>query len=109
MKPGDVVIFYRTVDEMAATSIGVVECYEVHNDAAKIMQVVRRRTVYSQKDIELMAHTPTKVILFRLVGHFPEPVALSSLISEGIVSGPPQSITKISDDSFSKLFSISNW
>jgi GNAT superfamily N-acetyltransferase len=109
VKPGDVVIFYRTVDEMAATSIGVVECYEVHNDAAKIMQVVRRRTVYSQKDIELMARTATKVMLFRLIGHFPEPVAFSSLISEGIVSGPPQSITKISDDSFSKLLSISNW
>lgn len=109
VKPGDVVVFYRTVDEMAATSIGVVECYEVHADAAKIMQVVRRRTVYTQKDIEQMANTATKVMLFRLVGHFPESVALTSLISEGIVSGHPQSITKISNDSFSKLLAVAKW
>lgn len=109
VKPGDVVVFYRTIDEMAATSIGVVECYEVHDDAVKIMQLVRRRTVYSQKDIELMSNTATKVMLFRLVGHFDAPVTLSSLINEGIVSGQPQSITKISNDSFSRLLAVSKW
>lgn len=109
VKTGDVVIFYRTDDEKAVTSIGVVECYEIHDNAVEIMQLVRRRTVYSQKDIEEMANTATKVMLFRLVGHFQEPIKYTVLKREGIVSGPPQSITKISDDSFYRLLTVSKW
>ncbi|MDO8442351.1 MAG: N-acetyltransferase [Polaromonas sp.] len=103
VQPGDVVLFYRTEDEKAVTTFGIVERYEVHDSAANIMQLVSRRTVYSQKEIEAMSGTPTKVMLFRLAGHLTTPVTYSSLRHEGIVSGPIQSIIKISDDSFSKL------
>lgn len=107
VRPGDVVLFYRTGDEMAVTTIGIVERYEVHENATTIMQIVRRRTVYSQKEIEAMASTPTKVMLFRLAGHFPSPISYSSLTQENIVSGAVQSITRISDDSFTKLLRLS--
>ncbi len=107
VKPGDVVLFYRTGDEKAVTTIGVVERYEVHNNAMNIVQIVSRRTVYSQKEIETMASTPTKVMLFRLVGHFQMPISYSNLMQERIVSGPIQSITKISDVYFSRLLSLS--
>jgi len=109
VQPGDVVLFYRTEDQQSVTTIGVVECYEVHDNAASIMQLVSRRTVYSQKDIEAMASKPTKVMLFRLVGHFPSAISYASLIRERIVSGPIQSITKISDDAFSRIFELSGW
>ena len=103
VKPGDIVLFYRTGDEKAVTTLGIVERYEVHDNATNIMQIVSRRTVYSQRDIESMAKSPTKVMLFRLASHFPSPIPYSALTQEGIVSGPIQSITKISDDSFSRL------
>jgi GNAT superfamily N-acetyltransferase len=109
VQPGDVVLFYRTEDQQAITTVGIVECYEVHDSATNIMQLVSRRTVYSQKDIEAMASKPTKVMLFRLVGHFPTPITYSSLIQERIVSGPIQSITKISDDAFSRILKLSLW
>ena len=107
VRPGDVVLFYRTGDEKSVTTIGIVERYEVHDDATNIMQIVSRRTVYSQKEIEAMTKTPTKVMLFRLVGHFSTPIPFSSLTHESIVSGAIQSITKISDDSFSRLLRLS--
>jgi hypothetical protein len=107
VKPGDVVLFYRTGDEKAVTTIGIVERYEVHENATNIMQIVSRRTVYSQNEIETMANTPTKVMLFRLVGHFQAPIPYSNLMHEKIVSGPIQSITKISDASFSQLLRLS--
>lgn len=107
VRSGDVVLFYRTGDEKAVTTVGIVERYEVHENATNIMQIVSRRTVYGQKEIEAMTNTPTKVMLFRLAGHFPLPISYSSLTQENIVSGAIQSITKISDDSFSKLLRLS--
>lgn len=103
VRPGDIVLFYRSEDEQMLTTLGIVERYEVHNSPVDIMQIVSRRTVYSQQEIESMAVSPTKVMLFRLVGHFQSPIAYSLLKQEQIVSGPIQSITKISDESFSKL------
>lgn len=107
VQPGDVVLFYRTGDEKAVTTTGIVERYEVHGNATNIMQIVSRRTVYSQKDIEAMATSPTKVMLFRLAGHFQKSIPYAALTQAGIVSGPIQSITKISDDSFFKLLKLS--
>jgi len=101
--PGDVLLFYRSEDEQAVTSLGVVDQFAVLSDAASIAAMVSRRTVYSIKDIEDMATRPTKVILFRLVKHFPAPPALKRLLDDGVVAGNIQSITKISDDAFSRV------
>lgn len=107
VRAGDIVLFYRSGDEKAVTTIGIVERYGTHSDATNIMQIVSRRTVYSQKEIEAMAIKPTKVMLFRLVGHFSSPVTSNILIRESIVSGTFQSITKITDESFSRLLRLS--
>lgn len=106
--PGDVVLFYRTGDEMAVTSLGVVEQFEVLQDEAQIASLVSRRTVYSLGEIEVLAKKPTKVILFRLIGHLATSVSYERLIRDRIVTGPIQSILKISDTSFSKLLAASN-
>ena len=105
--PGDIIVFYCTEDIKAVTTLGIVERYETHSDPASIMQIVRRRTVYSQADIELMANSPTKVMLFRIIMHFHSPIPYEILIKESIVLGPIQSITKISDESFAKIISRS--
>ncbi len=104
---GDIVLFYRSKDEMAVTTIGIVERYETHTEAAKIMQLVSRRTVYSQSEIEAMTNKSVRVMLFRLVGHFNKPIPLASLKHDANVMGKLMSITKISDDSFSRILRLS--
>lgn len=103
--PGDVLLFYRTIDEKAVTSVGIVDNFKTLQDAAEIASLVSRRTVYSLSEIEEMAATATKVILFRLVEHLPKQVSYAQLQQACGVAGPIQSIRKIQDDQFSKILS----
>jgi len=107
IRPGDVLLFYRTIDEKAVTSLGVVEQFEVSSDGAQIASLVSRRTVYSIGEIDALAQKPTKVILFRLVGHFPKAVSYQRLLCEEIVTGPIQSIRKVSDVAFTRVLAAS--
>lgn len=100
---GDVLLFYRTIDEKAVTSIGVVDVFKTLQQADEIASLVSRRTVYSQREIEDMAGTPTKVILFRLIEHLPLQVNYAQLQDGCGVAGPIQSIRKIQDDQFRKI------
>lgn len=100
---GDIVLFYRSRDEMALTSIGVVEFYEELDDAMLIAQKVSRRTVYSMEEISAMALKRTKVMLFRLICHFPLPIHYNWLAENQVVNGAIQSISKISDEAFMKV------
>jgi hypothetical protein len=103
IKAGDVVLFYRTLDEMAVTSVGVVDRFEVLEDSARIASLVSRRTVYSLAEIDEMAKRRTKVVLFRLVGHLTNSVPYDRLLGDNVVSGPIQSIRRLSDDAFSRV------
>lgn len=107
LRAGDLVLFYRTGDEKAITSIGIVEFFDSSQDAEKIASIVGRRTVYSFEQIKALAKKDTRVILFRLIKHLSKTIAYGQLKREGIVSGPIQSITKASDESFAKI--VANW
>lgn len=106
IKPGDILLFYRSEDEKALTSVGVVEDFKVSRDITEIVSLVSRRTVYSFREIEKMAEQPTKIILFRLIKHFKNPISHKTIERNNISSGPILSIRKVSDASFSKIFSI---
>jgi len=106
IRPGDLVIFYRSHDHMEVTSLGVVEQVETLRDPDAIIELVKRRTVYAMEAIVDMAQKPTKVILFRLVEHFPKPARLALLTRKGILKAPPQSITEISHASYLKLMEV---
>lgn len=103
IRPGDILLFYRTIDEKAVTSIGVVDKFKVLQDAAEIASLVSRRTVYSQEEIEDMAATQTKVILFRLVEHLPRQVSYTQLQRDCDIAGPIQSIRRVQDAQFTKI------
>lgn len=105
VNPGDVLLFYRSADERAVTSIGVVECYETLSDAGEIAAKVKRRTVYSMTDIEGMAAKPTRVMLFRLMRHLTNPVPQAWLEQAGALNGSPQSITRIDNERFERVLS----
>lgn len=98
MSPGDIVLFYRSTDDKALTSIGIVESYDTMQSADIIARRVKRRTVYSMGEIQEMAARPTRVMLFRLVEHLSHPLSKDWLVINGILHGHPQSITQITDN-----------
>ncbi|SEO57893.1 N-acetyltransferase [Aquisalimonas asiatica] len=100
---GDIVLFYRSHDDRALTSIGVVEEYHTLNDVNAIARAVSRRTVYDMKDIAEMAKKETRVMLFRLVGHFDDPVPHNWLQDNDIVKGSIQSIQGLDNAEFQKV------
>lgn len=103
IKPGDILLFYRSHDWKGITSIGVVESSHELNEADKILQLVSKRTVYSYSDITDMAQKKTKVILFRLSMHLEKAVPFNWLIKQEVVNGNIQTIRKISDESFKRI------
>lgn len=106
---GDILLFYRSEDERVVTSIGVVERFEISSDGAEIASLVSRRTVYGIDEIDELSKKPTKVILFRLVGHFPNVVSYDRLVLDKVVTGNIQSIRKVSDVAFTKVLAASGW
>jgi L-amino acid N-acyltransferase YncA len=106
IEPGSVLLFYRSSDDQALTSIGVVESYEQLSDADAIVQRVKRRTVYTLTDIQKMAVKPTRVLLFRFVRHLVRPIPCAELMQHRVLNGSPQSLTSISHDAFRTAIAI---
>lgn len=102
-RPGDVVLFYRSHDMRAVTTLGIVESYQWSESADELARIVSRRTVYSDRQIQEMARTETKVMLFRLIRHFESPVSYVNLRRLRVVRGPIQSVIRVSDESFSRI------
>ena len=103
---GSVVIFYRSGDARSLTTVGIVESYETLEDADQIISKVRRRTVYSLKEILDIARKPTKVMLFWVIRHLSKPLDSRWMEKNGICQ-KPQSITKISNEKCRKIFTES--
>ncbi len=103
MTPGDVLLFYRSGDKSAITSLGIAESYETLTDSDTVASRVKRRTVYSMEEIAKMVKQPTRVLLFRLAKHFQNPLDLEWLKSKSITKGAPQSIMKISTAAFERV------
>lgn len=103
VQPGDVILFYRSRDTKAITSLGVVERVLASRNVDEIVQAVRRRTVYSKNQIEEMAKRKTKIMLFRHIQHFDTPIPYQTLLNQRVIYGPIQSITRIDDESFSRI------
>jgi hypothetical protein len=87
----------------AITSIGVVELVGDYQNVDEIMQLVVKRTVYSQDEITKMARKQTKILLFRIALHLPGNIRFRWLKEHEIVKGNIQTIRKITNGSFKKL------
>lgn len=107
-RPGDVVLFYRSHDQQAVTTLGVIERYESMNQAEEIARLVSRRTVYTDAEIADLTGANTKVMLFRLIKHFEQPVTYNELLQLRVVRGYIQSITRIDDESFSRILAAAH-
>lgn len=101
---GDILLFYRTEDDMMITTLGIVEQVERNlTDAENIQKLTAKRTVYSKSDIVDISKSPTMVILFNQHFHFRRPVSYDNMLRENIITGPIQSISEISDENYRKI------
>ena len=92
---GDNLLFYRSEDLSAVTSIGVVEDTLRSQNVPAIATHVGARTVYTYADIEAMSASPILAIRFRHVGGISRAIGLEELLSNRVLKGPPQSITQV--------------
>lgn len=103
MSPGDIVLFYRSMDRKSITTLAIVEDYFTSGSSDEIVARVAKRTVYSLDEIRQMAQRNTKVLLFRQVMHFDNDIHISWLHEHSIVAGSIQSIRQISNESFERI------
>ena len=103
--PGDLILFYRSEDLQAITSIGVVGSIHIGiSDAEKILQLAGKRTVFSRREIdELVGEGPVSVFLFRHHIHLTKPLGLEELIGNGIFKAAPQSAMELSPERYVKI------
>lgn len=93
--PGDIVLFYRSHDTKAVTSVGIVESiFSGVSDTDEVIRIIGKRSVYSHDAIE-RSNKPLTIILFRHHFHLPHCVTINELRSANILSWAPQSITEI--------------
>jgi GNAT superfamily N-acetyltransferase len=95
IRKGDLLLFYRSDDLQAVTTVGVVEATERSSDPGRIAAMLAKRTVYSFADIETScAKGPTLALLFRQVRHLSPPLSLEQIMSSGALKAPPQTIVE---------------
>ena len=92
---GDNLFFYRSHDHRSITVIGIVEDTRRSNQPDEIAKFVGKRTVYTYADITKMCKKDVLAIKFRQVNILNPPINISRLLNERILSGYPQSITRI--------------
>jgi len=102
--PGDIAIFYRSGDIKSLTNIGIIEEILRTNNANELAAFVGKRTVYSFKEMAEKCKKEAIGILFRHVKNLNIKINFNSLKGKGIIKGPVQSIIKVSNKNFLKVF-----
>ncbi len=92
---GDMLLFYRSKDIKSITALGVLEDWRISSDADEIVRFVGNRTVYSITEITGMCGSRVLALLFRHVRNLKYPIQYDALVSNGIITTAPQSITQI--------------
>lgn len=95
IRPGDVLLFYRSEDKRAVTIVGVAEETLVSESANAVARFVGKRTVYPLAEIEKLCSKKVLAILFRQARVLRDPLGLEALIANNIATTAPQSITKL--------------
>jgi len=93
---GAALLFYRSWDIQAVTSIGVVEDTMRSRDAQQVAAFVGQRTVYTLDEISSMcAEREVIAIRFRQDRLLPTPIPETELVSKGVARRAPQSIASV--------------
>ncbi|AFV24505.1 hypothetical protein Mpsy_2301 [Methanolobus psychrophilus R15] len=101
IKEGDILLFYRSGDEKAITSLGVIEkVFKGKHTPDEIAQIVGKKSVYLKDEIANLAQKSTLIILFTFHFHLPNQLEYTNLEEWGILKGPPQRLMEISHDKY---------
>lgn len=104
ISPGDILLFYRSTDLHEITTLGVVEeVYPGIQDKDTVIRLVRKRTVYTIREVEHFLEKPTLVILFNWHLHLPNPLKLGDLKKMKVLKTAPQTFTKISHERYIRI------
>jgi hypothetical protein len=104
VRPGDLLLFYRSHDLKGVTTLGIVEQVVRSGDADEIAVFVGKRTVYSYDDIrELCSRGELLALMFKQISHAKKPIVFKAMKKLGIVRNNVESIVQISDPSFAVM------
>jgi hypothetical protein len=95
LRPGDVLLFYRSHAYHGVHTVGVVEDVFVSSDADEIAGRVGQRTVYSLEQIRELARREVLVVLFRQDRVLADAISDDELIANGVIARGPQSIASV--------------
>ncbi len=109
---GDILLFYMSKSEsligsQSITSVGIAERVSITDNLDELTRLTAKRSVFSAVELEAILaarDSPVKVIDFHLAGHLEPPIDLATLRADGVFpGGPPQSITKLSNERYERL------
>jgi len=104
IRPGDVLLFYKSHAQQKVTAVGIVEDTIRTANAEELQKFASKRTVYERSDIESMTEGRNALgILFRYAPILGERIPLKRLTDAGLLKGTPQSIVQIKEDDHSWL------
>lgn len=98
LRPGDILLFYRSGDCQRVRFVGVVEDTFASRDGAAIVSHVGTRTVYSAQEIASLTENGSRevlVIRFRQAVRVRPGWTLSQLISARVLQAAPQSVQTV--------------
>jgi rRNA-processing protein FCF1 len=100
IRPGSIIIFYRSVDQRQLTTLGVVEEILRSRAPQKIVEFAGERTIYSLEEIKEMSKKPILCIRFRTHFYIPNPIPVEELIDQKVIGGVPQSIASVPHEKY---------
>lgn len=97
VQPGAILFFYKSHGQGTIETCGIVERIERLKNPTDIISITGRRTVYKKADIEKMCdgNKEILVLLFRQAESFRKEISFDSLKKADLMSGVPQSITRL--------------
>jgi GNAT superfamily N-acetyltransferase len=96
---GDLVLFYRSIDERAVRFVAVVEDTLRSAEASDIAGFVGTRTVYTADEIEELTDSGRRnvlAVLIRQARQLDPAWSVDTLTASGVIARPPQSIQSVS-------------
>lgn len=107
LSTGDIVLFYRSGDKQAITTVGIIEHVETAkaNDFNKVLEYSLKRSVYNYTQIQEISKKDTIIILFRIIDHFKNSIKREWLVKNTEYTNC-QSICELRDESFRKILQV---
>jgi L-amino acid N-acyltransferase YncA len=101
---GGTLLFYRSTDIGAVTTVGILEAWHASEDPASIARFVGKRSVYTFEQIKDMSDgREVLALLFRQDRVLRPVLHLADLLEHRVVRGPPQSTMRANQEGLSWL------